>query len=547
MTIEARLSDGRILQFPDGTSPQVIQTTVKRMIGDQNGDDISSDVADSGDSSIGQRVLGGLEAAGTIVSSAVTEPVAGLAGLAAGIGAGVVPGGRDFAEAGAETVEAAREALTFQPRTEAGQESLKAVGGVLAPVGEAFESVESGLGNAVFESTGSPAAAAVATAVPTAILEAVGLGVGGRVAKGSKRIKPTKRVVDRAIKQSSPDASTLKDASRAIYQDLDQSGIRLKGNSYNRLFRKIEGEAKKQGLDARVTPKAAGALDVMKDTLGKNPTLTEVDTLRKVAQNVAGNIDRTEAALGNLMIRQIDDFLDTVSPQSLTKGSVSASEVGAKYRTARNLWGRARKSELLQEAIEKAKDRASGFENGIRVELGKIANNSKKAKFFSRAEQAAMRDIVRGSSAQNFAKLVGRFGFSEGRATNVLAALGGVGAGGIAGGGFGAFAVPAVGTASRKVAQSLTKNRAAFLDSMVKAGADGRKIAQAYISTVPKGKRSVAGLSELLLDPSITNIDSMMKASNKLVREAAEVAEGRRIIGQAMGAVAPAVQVEEQQ
>lgn len=32
MTIEARLADGRVLQFPDGTDPQVIQTTVKRMV-----------------------------------------------------------------------------------------------------------------------------------------------------------------------------------------------------------------------------------------------------------------------------------------------------------------------------------------------------------------------------------------------------------------------------------------------------------------------------------------------------------------------------------
>ncbi len=35
MTIQAQLADGRVLEFPDGTDPQVIQSTVKRMISEQ--------------------------------------------------------------------------------------------------------------------------------------------------------------------------------------------------------------------------------------------------------------------------------------------------------------------------------------------------------------------------------------------------------------------------------------------------------------------------------------------------------------------------------
>lgn len=32
MTIEARMADGRIPEFPDGTDPQVIQATVKKLV-----------------------------------------------------------------------------------------------------------------------------------------------------------------------------------------------------------------------------------------------------------------------------------------------------------------------------------------------------------------------------------------------------------------------------------------------------------------------------------------------------------------------------------
>ena len=32
MTIQARLEDGRVLEFPDGTDPQIIQAKVKEML-----------------------------------------------------------------------------------------------------------------------------------------------------------------------------------------------------------------------------------------------------------------------------------------------------------------------------------------------------------------------------------------------------------------------------------------------------------------------------------------------------------------------------------
>jgi hypothetical protein len=112
---------------------------------------------------IAERIL---EPAATIATGAIAEPVAGIAGIAQSINPFAEPG------AGARAVEATRGALTFQPRTEAGQAGLEAVGEALQPVGEAIQSVERGLGDVAFEATGSPAIAAAATALPTAILSA---------------------------------------------------------------------------------------------------------------------------------------------------------------------------------------------------------------------------------------------------------------------------------------------------------------------------------------------------------------------------------------
>lgn len=490
------------------------------------------DISDNGSSGEDTGIIDGVasvvEPLATVASSVIAEPVAGLAGI--------IQGANPLAEKGAsaEAISGVREALTYRPRTESGQQSLSSIAETLAPVGEAISSTEDFLGESVLEATGSPALAAGASSIPTALMEIIGLKGGGRLAKSSKRIEPTARQIKKAIIESAPNPDDLKNVSRGIYKELDSSGVTMKENVFKGMLNKINKETGKAGLDARVTPKAAGALEVMQDTLGQSPTMTEIDTLRKVAQGVAKNIDPTEAALGNIMISEIDDFLDMLPPSAFATGKQASSQVGQKYKAARNLWGRARKSELLAEAIDKAKSRASGFENGLRVELDKISNSKKLSKFFTKNEKALMRDISRGNKAQNIAKLIGRFGFSEGRATNVLTALSGVGGGAVAGGGVGAFVVPAVGTASRKIAQELTANRVKFLESMTKAGNNAELIAKSYMTTVPKSKRNISDLSALLSDPSV-DLSAMINKSNTFIRDAAELANGRRIIGEAIG------------
>ena len=154
--------------------------------------------------------------------------------------------------------------------------------------------------------------------------------------------------------------------------------------------------------------------------------------------------------------------------------------------------------------------------------------------------------MVKGDFAQNMAKLVGRFGFSEGRATNVLSAMSGVGAGGIVAGGAGAFVVPAVGTVSRQIAQKLTRNNAKFADSMVRAGNNGNAIAKAYLTAVPKAKRSVKDLSDLLTDPNVDLSDLDMIA-NKTAQDALDIAKGRRAINLAVSASSGALAEEVKQ
>ena len=476
----------------------------------------------------GEAVASVVEPLATIASGIVAEPIAGLAGIAQAV--------NPFAEegAGARAVEATREALTFQPRTEAGQAGLQAVGETLAPVGEAISGAEKALGDAAFELTGSPALAAAATTLPAATMEALGFGIGRRVAKvktGLKKApgkipspaKPSEKQVTKALLESAPEVEQIKNASRAIYKEIDELNVVAKPSATRSLVDRVVNTANKQRVNKVLTPKSAEAVRIFKEELkSKQPkTLSDFDDLRKTAQIAASSLDPADARIGIAMIDEIDEFLDAL-PSGAFKGpdAKTVGSIGARYKSARKLWGRARRAEIISEAFSKADLQASGFENGIRTQLRSILNNKKRSRFFTKDELSSMRDVVKGDVSTNTLKLIGRLGFSEGAATNILGGLGGLAVLGPA--------APVVGQISRKIAQVATQKAANQVDNLIRSGADGRKIAKAYLSVVPKAKRNVSDLSDLLLS-SGKEVDDLLDSADKIIKEAAEITKARKL------------------
>jgi hypothetical protein len=525
MPIEVELPNGSIAEFPDGTPPEQIQSVLQGQFAPQAEPE-------------GFTGAGVVEPLATMVTGAVAEPLAGLAGIIQAANPFADPG------AGARAVEATREALTFQPRTEAGKEGLQAVGEVVAPVAEGLETAEKFLGDTAFEATGSPTLAAAATTIPAALLEVVGVAGAKGGLKASAKLKQAREAskAQRSVVESAPSIEQLKEVSRGVYRELDESGVALKPKTFQSLVDNINKNVRRQGFDPDLTPKTAGVLRRLSDEVGGVKSLTDIDTLRKVAQNAASAIEPADARLGAMIIDEFDSFLDGVNPDQLIRGKSKISDVGPKYKVARELWGRARRSELINEAFDKAKNQASGFENGIVVQFRSILNNKKKSRMFKPAELDAMRKVVRGTTATNMAKLVGRLGFSEGHATNLIGGSLGIAAGAQLGGPIGAVAVPAIGQLSRKLAQKLTRGNAEFADLVVRAGTDANDIAMAYMRKVPKKARSAEELSELLARPDIA-LDKLLNSSNTMLREAAEIGRGRQIlnaVGTASRQAAPA-------
>ena len=498
-----------------------------------NADDLG---ATSNELSFSEKAIdtigGVVEPLSAIAQGALVEPVAGLSGLAAaGIeaGRGIVTGeDTDPARAGAEVVESVRQSLSFEPKTESGKENLQLIGDKLAPIADAFQDVESGIGDAVFEKTGSPVLAAMATTIPTLATEILGISVARKGAKTAQQLKKSRAdgQIARSIENALPSQAQLKDISRSLYKEIDDTGAVLKGGSVSNLVNRVNKSAETLGVDPDLTPDSNTVLKRFNDVRGEELTLSQVDSLRQKAQIAAQSITPKDAAIGSSIIDAIDEFLDKgVNPNSFSRAGDQSANIANKYKTARDLWGRARRSELLEDAFEKARLQASGFENGVRVQFRSILNNKKKRKSFNKEEITAMKRVVNGTAGENLAKLIGRFGFTEGSATNIVGGSLGIGAGATVAGPAGAVAVPLIGQVSRKLAQRMTVKNAEFADKVIRAGKDAKKITAAYMRNTPKAERSASELSELL---TRKDIDLKLLKGDSFIKEAVILARRRR-------------------
>ena len=457
----------------------------------------------NGEDQLDSDILRGIaEFGATLVTGAGSEVLAGLSAIRA-----LAQGGVDKTP---QLVEQVRELGTFKPKTLSGRKLTEGTAKLLEPVANVMKEAETKLGDAAFKFTGSPAIAAAATTIPTAVLEATGLAGFKGLSSLNKRVKASRLRGDIAseIDKAVPTISQLKNTSRAIFSEIDNLGATIKPSPYNKLVSRVKTALVQRGVDPQITPKASRLLDRFEDNLGRVVPTSELEKLRTLAINVSKSADNVESALGSATVDIMDKFLDEFDLDVLdTPNTAVKANVGKRYKVARELWGRARRSELIEEAFEKARNAKAGFESGIQTQFRTILNNKKKRRYFRKDELKEMTKVVRGNRVTNLAQLLGKFDVI-GKSPGALGILGFGGA--VASAGVEGLAVPFVGFVSRNLASRLIKNQAEFANRVIRAGKDANKITEAYLKFTPKAQRNSAELSELLMRKDI-DLDKLRK------------------------------------
>jgi hypothetical protein len=264
-----------------------------------------------------------------------------------------------------------------------------------------------------------------------------------------------------------PSAQMLRERANAAFQKADDAGVILKPDGVQRLATDIKQSFAEFGYHPQLQPKLAVALSELDNIARGNVTLKGMDILRRIASTAKTDVDPSTRKLAGEFVNKLDDFLDNVKLGEILTGDKSAALRA--LHEGRKLWGSVRKAEMIDGALAAAKMRTEStgsggnIDNAIRQEFRKILNNSKKAKGLTADERTAMLEIVRGTSAGNLARLVGKLSPSG---SGLMAALG-----------IGATAAnpvlaaaPIAGMIAKPIGDRATKVGADRLSEIVRAG-----------------------------------------------------------------------------
>ncbi len=498
--IEIELFDGTILEFPQGTSQEVIdrvakQETLARRAPLRQAAGTPTEGYNPPERTIGQTIYENV-----IGSGAVDTPGERAGELIRGAGAGLVRGAAELVGlpgtiGGLMDVGAQKLGLlpadmppspVFSATSGAGIRDVLsgATGGAteyVAPgfagrvAGTAGEFIGggSGLGMGAAAGLGSEAfgAATEGTAAePYAKL--VGALAGGLAFQGvSGLVNATRR--NKAIREfmdQTPDVDALKSQAGGLYDAARAQGATASPTQVNAiaddLMKTLRGEGliTPKGNMAGSYPRVSDAIKLVDDYRGAPMTPTEMLQVRKAFQAAAQSADPVEARIGTILIRQFDDFTSPLAPQ---------------IAEANQIYRRAMQGDLIETTVELAGSRAgqfsgSGFENALRTEFRALERKIIKGQLKVTAdEQALISRIAQGGFAENLARDIGKAAprgvVSSGIAGGVPFAVGTAIGGPALGTALGAGTL-AAGEVGRRIATALQARNAGLLSALARSG-----------------------------------------------------------------------------
>lgn len=467
--IEVELPDGTIAEFPDGTAPDVMKRALqKRFGGPQQAPaapppppqaSTGYDMLRSAGTGIRQGLegLGGMFGDINQMQGDIASWAAGKLGASPETQATASSIGRRFSmnpfAASTKDIQGATTAAVgehYEPQTVAGEYAR--TGGQFLPAAAA--------------GPGSLLRKAAMTAVPAIASETAGQVTKGTAAepyaRGIGALAGGVAAAGRGIAKApaGPSAEQLRQQGRALYDQAKNAGVTVKAAAINKIGMNLGVKLRDFGFDKQLQPDTAVAIRKLIDVKGKNISLQEMDNIRKVASNAARSaVKADDRKAAGILVEQIDNVMDDAANFTV-KDSAGIKAL----KEGREVWKRKIKTDMLDEAVERAQNQATGFENGLVIQMRQIANNPKKMRAFNKQEQAMIKSVVRRGSAHGILRAIGML--SPNSTFGGMAGVGlGVGAGLVPG-----AALAATGFGARTAAGALTKSKVDKLQSAVASG-----------------------------------------------------------------------------
>lgn len=516
--IEVELPDGSIAEFPDGTPDDVMNKALQQFAAPQqeqpavavdpwdavgaNGVpgqapqpaaaptpapttmDYVTDVAKSGASGFarGAADLAGLPGTVADAINSGLSYVTGMPALPASAGSG-----QQLREKAAYVTDGATE---YKPQTTPGEYA--------ATIGE-FTPGALALGGA------NPTSFAVNAVAPAVASEGAGQLTEGTVFEPYARVAGAlvggvgaNSVANRMSGAPKvPTAAQIKES--AGYQELKpvMQQAKIDKTQFQKIIDGIRAEADDFGMTTQQKGEFNGILNDWAKRGKNGGSMYDLEVMRRSLSNAGQDVTKpANQALSGKLVDYLDDAVDAIPGGSqVTSSGATIDETKDALNLARETYRTGKKADIVEKALNAAKNQATGVENGLRVQFRKILDNPKTAKNFSEVEKQAMQDVVKGNFSTNAMRWLGTFGVPIDQARNFIGSLagGGVGStigsylGGPGGAAIGGIALPAIGTAAKYGAQQGTQNAASVAEALVKAGPQA---SQAYGQAVSAAEQA---------------------------------------------------------
>jgi hypothetical protein len=318
----------------------------------------------------------------------------------------------------------------------------------------------------------------------------IGNAVGQAVQRGQQG------AVLNAAAKAAPVASELKSAASQVFEPATGgTPLAISDNAFFRFLGGVKGVADKLRINTNLDQESVGLLEMLMQTAddvsrgGTVVDMKDLHIIRQAAQKVALSAKGRDSGFANTVIRQFDDFVQTLKPGDIL-GGTDPSQAANSLMKGISGWSRANKVGMIEEAIRVGQMAASGPEKGVRNALRSLVRNPETWRRFSEAEQQAIMDVVNGTGTSNLLKLIGTFGFGGNTATNGIGGAAGMMLGNTVAPGIGMVAGPILGGLAKAGSERMTGNLAQRALGAV--ATDGLKI-------IPKVNPNQAGLLEQVL------------------------------------------------
>jgi hypothetical protein len=304
------------------------------------------------------------------------------------------------------------------------------------------------------------------------------------------------KITNAAIKNA-PSAADLKDAGAKLFDS--STGVStapmIAPAALDRLETGISSSLAKIRPNAANDPQAVGLLQHVVSIVdqAKQPgTVVDFKDLhltRQLAQKVAQSSQGRDAAIGSIVIKQIDDFIKGLKPGDIL-GGTNPRQAANDLMQGISTWRRAQKVSMIESAIQHAQTYKSGFENGLKLSFLKLMKTPDFARL-SKVEQDAIRTVAKGTTRQNIAEGLGKLGFSlgNGAAHNILGGTAGTGV-------VGSLLTPFLGAAAFPAALGITSA----------VGAVGRRAAESLATSGAERAARVLATPNIPVAPQAQNL-----------------------------------------